>query len=270
MKAYYLPKGTVIKHGTSLLRAEKILVEGFKSVDREGRRKQLEAEPEQQGVYAGELIAYFGAFAAYTAEINDLSHQEIFKNASKYFSESPTKLRTLKLDSIPCTLPVVLRIELGEDCELYADEDFVYDGKYPENEKVPVTILRSEAEGVWLKWKSGVIKTKIRKEWIKEIEYPTLHKLGPFKDQKKSWIDCEFFAGGLLQSSHQVNSDYLSHLYTNYGRSSLSNIVPATLKAIDKIKKSKGFYSKADQLYNYMAIARMMDALAARHGIKFA
>lgn len=269
MTSFYLPKGTIVKHGTSLPRAEKIISEGFSSGFRNEVRVANELMPEQQGTYVGELIAYFGAYAAYSSELVSMWRELGGERVLFYFYQSPEKLRTLDLTNVPVTLPVILNIELMEDCEVLADEDFVYDGNYPINSRVPHELLINEASYVWDNWKSGLIKKNIPSDWVKEIEYPSLGKFGKINPSKDTWHDCELFLGGLMQSYSKMRpTDFINQYIENRGRLSLSNCKKATPEAIKKIMKSVNFNSKADQLCNYLAISQIMEQMTASQNIE--
>jgi hypothetical protein len=275
MKRYFLPKGTVVKHGTSLINAEKILKEGFNqhSLNRHELRGSYERSPEQTGVYVGELIAYFGAYNAYSSEIYSpqfLGNRSFFLKARNYYFDSPKSLRELCLDNVLESLPVILNIELGKDCELFADEDFVFGGNYPKAYKIPQSVLKEEAENSWEKWRSGLIASPIEIDWIKEIEFPSLIKLGS-RPSKKMLEDCEFFTLGLRQADkHEKPFPMLEKLNKVRERNALSNKVQASLKGIQKIKNSEGFKSKADRLYNHLAITEAMRKECERYGIRLA
>lgn len=270
MNYFYLPKGTEVKHGTSLIRAEEIIFNGF-NTNKELRcdvREKHEIAPESQGVYVGELISYFAAYTAYSSELVDMYLSLNPNEFLNYFYTSPKKLLELNLNYVPSTLPVVLNIELGEDSILIADEDFVADGSYPANIRVPDDILVNEAETTWLKWKTGCILTEIKKEWIKEIEYPCLSNFGSISPTKNTWLDCELFARGLLQSYHkEPPTPLIDSFIKQNGRFSLTNKVPATRKGIEKILKSKKFIGKGNQLFNHISFGQILEEMCQRYDI---
>jgi len=268
MSYFYLPKGTIVKHGTSIKRAENIIRNGFSLNERNEIREKYEIAPESKGVYIGELLAYFGAYAAYTSELNSFFTSGMAEEAMSYFYIDPIKLKKLNLSIVPITLPVVLNIELGEDCVLIADEDFVLDGNYPADQKVPINILISEAETVWQKWKTGCICNEIKKEWIKEVEYPGLNKFGHHKVSEETWLDIELFAGGVLQSYHKEEPTPLIEVFKEKrGLLALSNKTPATRAGIEKILKSQKFKSKADQLFNHILFNEYFQKLAVQYDL---
>ena len=74
-------------------------------------------------------------------------------------------------DSGAPTIPIVLNIELEEDCEYIADEDFV---PLREDGAIEPGDLVSLAEGVWEQYRSAVVCRSIPVSWIRSFEFPYL------------------------------------------------------------------------------------------------
>jgi hypothetical protein len=108
-------------------------------------------------------MAYFGATVAFGAASHAL------------------QLRVGPMGQVPSevkddvVVPVVLEIELKEDCELWADEDFVMFAPGSPIEYSPER-LRAEAAPVWSKFQSGSVVREggIPAEWITRFEHPLL------------------------------------------------------------------------------------------------
>lgn len=270
MGEFVLRKGTKVKHGTSLSRARLILEGGFTAGLRSPARIINELQPEQNGIYIGEIISYFGAYASYTAELVELMASTQYVDAVNKYFENPKKIEKVECSLVPDTLPVVLVLELGDDCVLKADEDFVLDGRYPANEKIPTNLLESEAENVWKKWLSGCLHGDIKREWIKEIEYPSLNRMTVSKPDisRSFWSDVELFAYGLLQSyKKELPRNLIENYYEHYGEVALSQKVPATKEGIKEIEGHPRFNSGPKKLCNHVAITSAMEELTSRYGI---
>ena len=216
MNTFVLKKGTIVGHGTSLSRLPSILEQGLivKAKRAEGRMT-TELAPETAGVYVGELMAYFGAYAQYSAEVAPiLNHPEVFKAGICFAQDNIQGVRMADLPSAPRTFPVVLKIRLEEDCELVADEDFVADGKFPVGQKVPETLLRQEAQAIWERWATGAILRDIPPSWIISVEHPRVVTLDNIKQTAKQvLVDCELITGALMQSYKRVERTELTSAF---------------------------------------------------------
>lgn len=272
-KEHFLPKGSIVKHGTSLCRVEEILKDGIKcGADREYLRVENELKPEIEGVYIGNLIAYFGAYAAYSSVMQPIWNMpEYLINLNEVFV-NPKRLVLCDLPEVPITLPVVLNIQIQKDCLIYADEDFVFDGTVPPEERIPQEILVSEAKNVWLKWQTGCIpgKNGIPAEWIKTIEFPRLGSVESNRIlHKDTWADCELFAGGIMQTFLKKEPEVLLSSYKKrYGRECLSQIVPATINGFNAIKSLKSLSTNHNRYFNHAHINLAFEKMAKEYGIQ--
>lgn len=272
MAKFVLSKGTVVKHGTTLPRAEAILSEGFIRGDRDAVRQAHELAPEQQGLYVGELISYFGAWAAYTAELLPMwkTNPAALAAYDAIRDKRPKALKKMSLGSVADTLPAVLVIELGADCPLYADEDFVRDPRYPGGHTIPDAILQDRAQDVWEDWKSGCLQTPIEPSWITRIELPSLSRLSTLNRGIDNAVrsDCELFCAGLLQSARkQQPGAILDRFEEITGRRRLSKEVPATAEALAGVRTSSRFADPAGKLANHAALCMTVKLLAAQYQI---
>lgn len=268
---FVLPKGTVVKHGTTLSRARAILQYGLTpKADRQDKRIENEFAPEIDGIYVGNLLAYFGAYAAYSAELNDFRSRTDFLQAMMCLEE-PQQLKRLDLSAAPIDLPVVLRVRLAEDCTLYADEDFVADGRYPVDQRVPTAILEREAEHVWYVWQTGCIVRAggIPPAWIETIEYPRVVSLEATQRlHKDTWADCELFIAGIMQASLKKQpKSLLDPFLKRYKREYLSQSVPATEAGIDRIESLRGLTETGSAYFNHVSISQAVEHMAEEYGI---
>lgn len=271
MDRFFLPKGTVVKHGTNLSRLRSILTAGLHvSADRHECRVSLEHQPEIEGIYVGNLTAYFGAYAAYSAEIVPFMSSQDFYKVLLCF-EDPQKIKELALADAPVELPVVLSIRLKEDCLIFADEDYVDDGAIPVGEKVPDNLLVSDARRVWDKWQTGCIMRNdgIPPDWIETVEYPRLGALeASDRLHKDTWADCELLVAGVMQAAQKEEpAPLVSQFKRRYGRVSLSQNVPATVKAIAQIENLKGMSTNHNRYFNHVLLTQTFEHMAEHFGV---
>ena len=174
MRRPTLAKGTIVKHGTVASSLLAILSEGLRAgATREKLRDEIEEKPVSEGVYVATLGAYIGAYRAFAA------------NNARWL---------LMGDSGALTIPIVLNIELEEDCEYIADEDFV---PFREDGAIEPGDLVSLAEGVWEQYRSAVVCRSIPVSWIRSFEFPYLaDKEGIERGGRiglKFWADVNLF-----------------------------------------------------------------------------
>jgi hypothetical protein len=274
MKKFILPKGTLVKHGTTLCQVPSILKFGldgtgnFRDLNREAR----ELSPETSGVYVGNLISYFAAYAAYTSRVNpELSFPD-YQKALKLYDSNPQSFTTLTIPDLLITLPVVLTIRLEEDCTLYADEDFVDNGKVPFDEKIPEQKLVSEAETVWNNYQTGCVIRDggIPPNWIKEIEYPELSKPKILnRPSKQLTSDCDFFASGLRQSFLKKQpKPILKSLQKRYRTQKLSNSIVPTNKNVEQLFDKAEFSNVNNRLFNHFNILLLTESMARNYDVQ--
>jgi hypothetical protein len=271
MAKFILKKGTIVKHGTSLARIADILRTGLvPGAERNADRSTIELAPEISGVYVGELTAYFGAYANFAAEIAGCLDDPRMLRAAISAMVSPTDIRNLNLPASPMAFPLVIAIELQEECELLADEDYVLDGAYPLDQRVPSDLLESEAELVWHRWRSGVITRAIPPSWFKHLEHPRLtHLDGSLELHRQTWSDCELFAASLMQSTNKELPEKLIPPYVRrYGELALSQRIAPTLAAVDRLIAHKGLAVEHNRVFNHLRIYHLMDEMAREYGIR--
>jgi len=271
MTTFVLKKGTIVKHGTSLARIRDILASGLApGAEGHAARAAIELAPETPGVYVGELTAYFGAYANFAAEIAGYMDDPRMLAAAMYSLMSPTRIRELALPTPPLAFPLVLAIELQEDCALLADEDYVLDGAYPADRRVPTDLLEREAEGVWHRWRSGVITRPIPASWFRHIEHPRLiHLDGNTDIHRQTWSDCELFAGSLMQSTNRELPDKLIASYKErYGELALSQRIAPSVDAVERLLGHKALAVEHNRVFNHLRIFHLMNEMAREYGIK--
>ena len=162
---FILPAGTSVKHGTTSRSLRHILASGLvPGTGRHELREVSEDKPESaDGIYVGDLMAHFGATAAFGAASHDLlTKVGLTLPIPEYVREE-------------VVVPVVLHVELQADCELLADEDFVM---FPEGTARSYSreLLAGAAEQVWTEYRSGAIVRSggIPPDWILKFEFPLL------------------------------------------------------------------------------------------------
>ena len=131
--------------------------------NRNSVRTEGEEEPKVDGVYVGKNLSFYGALLSFTSFMHKCS----------------------KSGDIDGEIPIVLEIELGEDCELAADEDVAFEvKKMPKDQQLDC--LLSKSEFTWSEYESGVlVNQNIPVNWIKTIEYPILRDLKSISSNKK-------------------------------------------------------------------------------------
>ena len=271
MSKFVLKKGTIVKHGTSLGRLHEILANGLvPGAEGHASRSTIELPPETAGVYVGELTAYFGAYANFAAEIAGYMDDPRMLKAAICAVVNPTDMRELDLPTPPMAFPVVLAIELQEDCALLADEDYVLDGAYPAGRRVPVDLLDSEAEHVWKRWRSGVIPRAIPANWFRHIEHPRLtHLEGSTDVHRQTWSDCELFAGSLMQSSQRELPEKLIGAYVRrFGALALSQRIAPTREAVERLIGHKALAVDHNRAFNHLRIFHVMNEMAREYDIR--
>jgi len=271
MAKFVLKKGTIVKHGTSLARIREILVNGLiPGAERNADRSAIELAPEVAGIYVGELIAYFGAYANFSAEAASSMDDPAMMRAALCAALSPADLRDQDLPPAPLAFPLVIAIELQEDCELLADEDYVLDGAFPVDRAVPRDLLESEAEQVWTRWRSGVITRPIPSGWFTHIEHPRLSHLdGSLEPHRQVLSDCELFAGGLMQSTNKELPEPLIRSYVQrHGALALSQRIAPTVEAIDSLLANKALAVNHNRVFNHLRLFQLMDMMAQHYGIR--
>lgn len=274
MSTYVLKKGTIVGHGTSLSRLPSILDQGLLcKAERAEGRMTTELAPETSGVYVGELMAYFGAYAQYSSEVAPiLNHPEVFKAVMHFAQDDMRGVRMADLPIAPRTFPIVLKIRLEEDCELVADEDFVADGKFPVGQKVPETLLRQEAQAIWERWATGAILRDIPPSWIISIEHPRVLTLDNVKQAAKQiLVDCELIAGALMQSYKRVErTELISAFVQRHGKLAFSQNMPATVREMKRLHGMNGFVDNTHCFANHFMLFQTIDFFSYQYQIPVA
>ncbi|MDN7542315.1 MULTISPECIES: hypothetical protein [Burkholderia] len=271
MNSFVLKKGTIVNHGTSLARLPMILEHGLlRGSEREQGRLLTEPTPESTGIYVGELMAYLAAYAQYSSEVSPhLDHPAVFEAGNHFMAGDHRTIRGIDFPTAPKTLPVVLKIQLGEECPLLADEDFVADGTYPVGEKVPESVLRDEAQRTWARWGSGVLSRDVPPSWIVALEHPrvvTLDNVNTMAQQV--FADCELIAAGMMQSYKIGNpADLIEQYKRRYGRLGLSRNIAASAGVEKNILALPGLSSDMNCFVNHFLLFQSISHLSQRYNI---
>ena len=217
----HLSKGTIVKHGTSLHRFIEIIQNGFAP---DSKRNQIRIETEDapivSGTYIAKNLAYYGAAAAFTSSMY-LHNQQ-----------------GLNIGDIP----IVLNIQLQEDCLVLADEDYVFE----ESEK-NIAGLEKHSEAVWRKYETGVIPDKtIPSDWIKSFEYPMLRESSNIYSNKKYFEEFEkdiwvlvlaYWQNKTQATVHEFDDMLKQFMVKNSYRHSLANTPSLSQSTIDQFLK---------------------------------
>lgn len=157
-----LQKGTLVRHGTISSLLPKILTEGLRSRGHIHKyRNQTEVSPVAAGVYVGGLLAYNAAYLS--------------------FADAAKQLSSGELGLYQGAIPVVLEIELEEDCRIVADEDFVMleerdsQGQLGEQHRIEFERrVVDDAQAVWDQYRTASIIRDggIPAGWIRRVEFP--------------------------------------------------------------------------------------------------
>lgn len=266
MTSFILPKGSVVKLGTTSSALYSFLREGIPaSLPREGLHANVANEVGERGVYIGELMAYFSASAAFCRSTSALyvEHELALTGFVEQLQRNPGIKPTMEnLDSIASQagMPVVLEITLDEDCEVGADTHF---------EAV------DNAAKSWNLWRSVVLHREqgIPSSWIKKFYFPRLldyRDLAIAKNPRllEQTIDSSLMVGGMMQSWHKdTPGDLLLAFKKQYGRTNFSQSMSFDEVAVERFFNLNGMLDAATRLLNQMTIWQDIDALAKKQGI---
>ena len=199
MADFHLKAGTVVKHGTSSIHLASILQHGLKpGHGRHELRKESEATPKLAAVYVGELSAYFAAYAAHVAIIEEFVRKTPnFKALAQAYQDDALRAsRELKVRDVPLSVPVVLNIEPPKDVRLHADEDYLgYDSASMNDEQV------------WDRWRAGGILEDIPPSWIKSFEFPQLVSVDDYISGRRQSVmfgDAHYLLCGAMNVSDKI------------------------------------------------------------------
>lgn len=209
MEAITLPAGTRLKHGTSASHLRSILASGLlPGHSRHDLRDLTEERPKASAVYVGGLSAYFGAWAAASAQIKEYELAEPMFSAIAQ-SGDPSMLRRSTYSPPPIAVPVVLTIECAEDVPFVGDEDYALWRESPDGVVTPHP--ESTTWNIWKKYRSGGITLDqgIPASWIKKFEYPQLLRLGNETDSQHRRLgpDCHLLAAAVYQNHALVGAE---------------------------------------------------------------
>ncbi|MBD7976187.1 hypothetical protein [Serpens gallinarum] len=165
---YILKKGTVVKHGTVSSLLPSILEKGIQPRAHAHKyRSQSEIGPiARRGVYVGGLLAYNAAYLSFADIAKQLEKEQVGNNKG--------------------AVPVVLEIELGEDCPIVGDEDFIMlkerDSKGelgPEYKEEFERRMVEDSLAVWEDYRTAAIVREggIPAGWIKRVEFPEVKRV---------------------------------------------------------------------------------------------
>ncbi len=268
MSTYVLPKGTVVKIGVLSNNLYSFLNNGVPAVlPRVGLESQqnLPDFTQQQGIYVGELMAYFAAAALFcqtTAELYT-EHKETmdqFVQQLQTKRSSKPNIHGLENLSVQIGLPIVLEIVLDEDCEVLADTHFESSDK---------------TEKCWKHWRSVVLNRAegIPASWIKKFYFPRLLDYRDLEGAKSSrvleqTIDTSLMVGGMMQVWHKdAPADLLMAFKKQYGVINFSQSMVFNANSLERFFNLNSMIDPASRLLNQLTIWQDLDALAQKQGI---
>jgi len=183
---YYLPAGTIVKHGTSTSNLRSILEYGLVPNFGQGRslRRLDESSLARNAVYVASCYAAYGS-SLYNCNASfgplrmktSMSFMDMMQfGFDKIFSGDEKQLQNMRylaekkytgiersvLDA--CGLPAVLNIKLQENVYIQADEDYV-PGIIPDDDS-----LRELAGDIWDEFGTTAILQPIPASWIEDVE----------------------------------------------------------------------------------------------------
>lgn len=264
MNQFKLAAGSSVKYGTVSTALYPILRHGI-AADAPRHGFQESAAAGAPGVPVGELMAYFAACAAFCNATSALhqAHQQVlgqFVNALQARHGEKPDMPELETIAQQAGLPVVLEIELGEDCVLLADPTFV---------------AADDAEKSWKLWRSGALQRAggIPAGWIRKFYFPRLldyRDVGSKGSQRtlEQTTDSALMVGGLMQSWHKdTPADLLHAFQKQYGRINFSQSSGFDETALERFFNLNAMLDPATRLLNQMTIWQDVDALAKKQQI---
>jgi hypothetical protein len=265
MSEFILTAGTVVKFGTISTALYPILRNGIApDTPREGFQEGRETLP-SNGIYVGELMAYFsacGAFCNATSTLHAANETVMSRFVQLLQGAHGEKPVMPELEDIAAQagLPVILEIVLEEDCALQADDQFIPDGN---------------AEKSWKLWRSGTLTRAggIPASWIKKFYFPRLldyRDVGNGRNTRllEQTTDSALMVGGLMQSWHKdTPGDLLLAFKKQYGRINFSQSSAFDDTALERFFNLSAMLDPATRLLNQMTIWQDIDALAKKQEI---
>ncbi|MBR7799894.1 hypothetical protein [Undibacterium fentianense] len=269
MSAFVLPKSTTVKVGTISHSLRPYLAHGIpENLVRIALPNQTNAPAlnDTNGIYLGELMAYFAAattFCHSTVEVyakHEMILGEFVQSLQTIRGERPhmTGLEAVAQD---IALPVVLEIELGEDCEVQADLHFE---------------AADSSEKSWKHWRSVKLARAggIPASWIKKFYFPRLldyKDLGSIKNSRmqEQTIDTALMIGGVMQAWHKDSpADLLLAFRQQYGTINFSQSMHFDGLSVERFFNLTGLRDPATRILNQMTIWQDLDALAKKQKIE--
>ncbi|WMW81277.1 hypothetical protein RF679_03090 [Undibacterium cyanobacteriorum] len=265
MNEFTLSKGTIVHFGTITSHLQRFFREGIPQyVSREGVEAAAGVPSEPQ-LYVGTLMAYFSACAAFggrTSQVHEANQIVLsrFIELVKFQVGQKPEIPGLTSIAEEIGLPVVLQIELQEDCIVSADTHFEIGG---------------DAEKSWKAWQSVILKRNggIPSFWIKKCFFPRLldfRDLGAGRHQRivEQTSDAALMVGALMQSWHKdAPAELLGAYHQQHGRSHFSQSFPWALDAIEQFFILNSMKDPATRILNQMTLWQDVDLLAKKQGI---
>lgn len=266
MTSFVLPKGTVVKLGTISTCLYPYFRQGIPaSLPRAGLQLVGEGQVQEAGLYIGELMAYFSACAAFAQQTSEVHHdnQEVLGRFVDSLHSAPgmkPQMPELEMLAHQVGLPVVLEIELGEDCVVNADLHFE---------------TEAQSEKSWKLWRSVLLSREagIPAAWIKRFYFPRLLEFRDVATARGARVleqttDSALMVGGLMQAWHKdAPGDLLLAFKKQYGRVNFSQQALFDENSLERFFNLNAMLDPATRLLNQLMIWQDVDALAKKQGI---
>ena len=267
MTAFILPAGTIVKYGCTSTALRQFLEQGIRpSLGRQGLDSPTEAE--KSNIYVGELMAYFASCAAFCAETSQFhaDHQDIMLSFVDALQNSG-RLRPSHLDfgniADNAGLPIVLEIELAQDCAIAADPHFT---------------AEHETDKSWKLWRSAALQNIdcIPSAWIKRFYFPRLVEYRNLATEKnprgiEQTSDCALLVGGMMQAFHKdTPGELLVAFKQHYGRINFSQSMPFDAEHVERYFKLNAVQDPATRLLNQLSLWQDIEALAKKQDMALA
>jgi hypothetical protein len=267
MTAFTLPAGTIVKYGCTSTALPQLIEQGIHASQIRQGLPSSEGQS-KSNIYIGELMAYFASCAAFCAETSQFhaDHQEIMLNFVDALQNSGRQ-RPNHIDfgdiANHAGLPIVLEIELGQDCEIDADTHFTSE---------------AEAEKSWKLWRSASLKTikTIPSAWIKRFYFPRLLEYRNLSGEKnprgaEQTSDSALLVGGMMQAFHKdTPGELLVAFKRHYGRMNFSQSMPFDAEHVQRYFKLNAIQDPATRLLNQLTLWQDIEALAKKQDMTLA
>jgi hypothetical protein len=271
MNEFILPKGTLVKFGCVSTSLYTFLRNGIPT-DIARTNLQLKSKKEDKtlpikktGIYVGELGAYFDACAEFCDQTIHVhaKHEDVLKKLITELKNNygvKPKIDELENISAEIGMPIVIEIELKEDCVVKADTHYTD---------------VNNAEKSWKLWRSVIINRYdgIPASWIQRFYFPRLLEFKDVSEGNNARVteqttDSALMVGGLMQAWYKdTPGDLLFAFKKQYGRINFSQSMNFNENSLERFFNLNSMIDPATRIINQMNIWQDVSALASKQGI---